>query len=125
MRARGVVALKLVVDLSGGLELLLQAVGAHQGSGTVHLVEGADLLGDLHEGRGIVQLLLDQLVAEDGAEILVGHGLKGLGIEQGGGLILHIGAEVVPCLGHIGLADVYFVRNLFFHFGCAHDYISL
>ena len=43
---RGVVPLKLVVNLGRGLELLLQAVGPDQGGGAVHLIEIPDLLGD-------------------------------------------------------------------------------
>ena len=124
MGARGVVALELVVDLGGSLQLLLQAVGAYQGRRAVHLVEGADLLGNLNVGGGIVQLLLDQLVAEHGAQVLVGHGLKCLGVEKRCGLILHVGAEVVPCLGHILLADIDLIGDFFLHLGCAHRYIS-
>ena len=55
--ARGVVALKLVVDFGRGAQGLLQTVGADQGRGPVHLVEVQDLLGDVEIRGGVVQLL--------------------------------------------------------------------
>ena len=75
MAAAGVVALEFVIDLGRGLELFLQAVGPDQGGRPVHFIKVPDLLGDLDVGGGVVQLLGHQLVAEDGLELVGGHGL--------------------------------------------------
>jgi hypothetical protein len=83
----GVVALKFVVDLGRGLELFLQAVSPHQGRGTVHLVEIPDLGGDGDEAVVVVQLLADQLVAEDGLQVLEGAGLPVAGERRGAGFV--------------------------------------
>ena len=115
MGAGGVVALELVVDLRRGLQLLLQAVGPDQGRGPVHLVEIADVVRDGDVGRGLVQLLPDELVAEDGLQILKGDGLARGGIEEGGGLVDHVGAEIVPCLGHLIFGEVDLVGDFVFH----------
>ena len=112
MAAARVVALEFVVDLRGGSERLLEAVGAHQRSRTVHLVEIADLLRDLDERGGIVKLLLNELLAEDAAHLLRSQGLAGPGIEQGGGLDLHIRTDVVPGLGDLFFRQINFVRDL-------------
>ena len=118
--AGGVVALEFVVDVGRGLELLLQAVGPDQGGGAVHLVEVPDLLGDLEIGGLIVQLLLDQLGTEHAFQLLSGHGLEGAGVQEGGGLVLHVGPEVVPGVGHLVLRQVDLVGN----FVLAHDVFS-
>ena len=104
--AGGVVALELVVDLRRRAQLLLQAVGPDQRRGAVHLVKVADLLRDGDIGRGVVQLLADQFLAEDRLQLLGGHGLAGAGVQQRGGLHLHIGPDVVPGLGHLLLFQV-------------------
>ena len=52
-------ALKLIVDLSGGSQLLLQAVSTHQGCGTVHLVEIQNLLGNFKIG-GIFYFVINR-----------------------------------------------------------------
>ena len=104
--AGGVVTLELVVDLRGGLELFLQAVGPHQRGGSVHFIEIADILGNLKVGGGVVHLLLDQLGAEHTAQFLGGHRLQGAGIQQRGRLVGHIGPDVVPIFGHLILGKV-------------------
>ena len=101
MAAGGVVAFKLVVDLRGGTERLLEAVGTDQRRGTVHLIEILDLLRDVDVGGGVVQLLLYQLLTEYAREFLGGHRLTGAGVEQRRGLVLHIRAQVVPFLRDI------------------------
>ena len=117
MGTGGVVPLKLVVNLGRGLELLLQAVGPDQGGGAVHLIEIPDLLGDGDVGGVVVQLLLHQLLAEHPAQLLGGHGLEGTRIQQGGGLVLHVRAQVVPSLGHLAFFEIDFVGDRVCHFG--------
>ena len=109
--ARGVVALELVVDLGRGAELFLQAVGPDQRAGAVHLVEVLYLLRDGDLARGVVELLLHQLVAEDVAELLGRAGLACRGVEQGGGLDLHIGADIVPRPGHLRFGKINLVGD--------------
>lgn len=99
--AGGVVALELVVDLGGGLELLLQAVGPDQGRGPVHAVEAQNVLGDGVQPGVVVQLLLYQFLAEDAGELLGRHGLVGAGIQQRCRLLLHVRPDVVPIFRHL------------------------
>ena len=124
--AGGVVALELVVDLGRGLELFLQAVGPDQGGGTVHFIEVPDLFGDRDVGVVVVQFLLDQLLAEHALQLLGGHGLAGAGVEQRGGLVFHVGPDVVPCLGHLVFFQINLVGDLFVcsHVGSAPFYGS-
>ena len=104
--AAGVVAFKLVVDLCRGTQLLLEAVGPDQGRGPVHLVEVEDLPGDRVLAGVVVQFLLHQVFAEDAGKLLGGHGLVRAGVEQGGGLVLHVGPQVVPVSGHLVFVQV-------------------
>ena len=101
--AADVVALELVVDLRRGLELFLKAVSSHQRGGTVHAVELQDLVGDGNVSRVVVQFLLNKLCAENRLQIRGGDRLAGAGIDQGSGLVLHVGTDVVPCVGHLFL----------------------
>ena len=111
MRARGVVALELIVDLSRGLQLLLQAVGPDQGGGTVHLIKVPDLLGDGEKGGVVIQLLGHQLGAEYIFQLLGGHGRSGAGVDEGGGLYLHVSPQVIPRPGHLVLGQVDLIRD--------------
>ena len=111
--AGGVVSLKLVVDVRRGLELFLQAVGPDQGRGAVHLVKVPNLLGDGDFRRVVVQLLADELVAEDAPQILEAHGGPGAGIQQGGGLVLHVGPDIVPGGRQLLLGEIDLVGNFF------------
>ena len=106
MAAGGVVAFELIIDLGRGLQLLLQTVGAHQRRGPVHAVEAQDLLGDGVLPGGVVQLLLDQLVAEHAGELGGSHGLMGARVQERRRLFLHVGPDVVPILGHLRFAEV-------------------
>ena len=115
VRAGGVIALELVINLRRGLELFLQAVGAHQRRRPVHFVEIADLLRNGDLTGVIVQLLPDQLVAKHGAQIVKAHRLAGAGVQQRGGLIFHVGADVVPGARHLVFRKIDFVRDFF---GC-------
>ena len=120
--AGGVVALKLVVDFGRGLELLFQAVGPDQGRGAVHLVEVPDLLGNGDIGGVVVQLLLDEFITEYGTQVVEAHGGSGAGIQQGRGLGLHIGPDVVPGFRHLVFGEIDFVGDVVL-FSC-HDNCS-
>ena len=117
--AGGVVALELVVDLGGGLELFLQAVGPHQGRGPVHFIEVPDLLGDGDLPGVIVQFLPDQFVAEHRTQVIEAHGRAGGGVQQRGGLGLHICPDIVPIHGHLVFGQVDFVGDFLKCHGCA------
>ena len=118
--AGGVVALELIVDVGGGVQLLLQTVGANQRGRTVHLVEIPYLPGDGDIRGGIVQLLLHQLAAEHMAQLLRRHGLERAGVQQGRGLVGHIRTHVVPVPRQLVLAKVDLVgdRGRIFHLSC-------
>lgn len=115
--AGGVVALELVVDMGGGIQLLLQTVSANQRGRTVHLVEIPYFLGDRDIRGGIVQLLLHQLIAEHMGQLLRRHRLESGGIQQGRGLVGHVRPDVVPAAGHFVLGEVNLIGDgsLVFH----------
>ena len=52
-------------------------------------------------GRGVVQLLLYQLIAENAVQLFGRHGLEEAGVQQGSGLVFHIGPHIVPCGGQL------------------------
>jgi hypothetical protein len=116
MAAAGVVALKLVVDLSGSSEHLFKIVGSDQGRGSVHLIEVIDFVRDSDEFGIVIKFLLGQFFAEYGAEFLKGHGLKSSGVEKGCRLVLHVGAEVVISLGKFVLREIDLIGNFVSHF---------
>ena len=62
----------------------------------------------------IVQLLADQLIAEHRAQVLKAHGLSGAGIQQGSGLVFHIGPHIVPCGGQLRFFQIKLVRDVRF-----------
>ena len=66
-------------------------------------------------GGVVVQLLLHQLVAEHGAELVKRQGLAGAGADERIGLFLHVRAQVVPLGGDLRFGKIDFVRD--FH-GC-------
>ena len=120
MAAGGVVALELIVDVGGGVQLLLQTVGANQRGRTVHLVEIPYLLGDGDIRGGIVQFLLHQLAAEHMAQLLRRHRLEGGGMQQRRGLVGHIRTHVVPVPRQLVLSEIDLVgdRGRIFHLSC-------
>ena len=120
----GVVALELVIDVRRGLQLLLQAVRAHQRRRAVHLIEILDLFRDRDIGIFVVELLSDQFLTEHGAELLSRHGLKGSGVEKGSGLVLHISPDIVPCLGDLVFGEIDLVGNLLIFFVCHGFFLS-
>lgn len=111
VRPKTIVALKFVVDLRRGLQLFFQTVGADQGGRTVHLIEIPDRFGNLKKGSGIIQLLLDEFFTEHTGKFLGFHGFMGVRIQQRGRLHLHVGTEIIPCLGHLGFVQVDLVGN--------------
>jgi hypothetical protein len=112
MASTCIVTLKLIIDLCGSLHLFLKAVRADQRSGAVHFIEIANFLGDREVRRGIVKLLTDKLVAENGRKLLCRDGLVSLAVEKRRGLFLHIGADVVPSRRELAFLKIDFVRDL-------------
>ncbi len=110
--AGGVVALEFIVDPGGGLEFFLQAVGPDQGGRSIHFVEIPDFIRDGNFPGIVVQFLADELITEDGAQILVAHGLAGGRVEQRGGLVLHVRPDVVPGAGQFLFGQVDLVRDV-------------
>ena len=119
MGAGGVVALKLVVDFRRRVQLLLQAVGPDQGGGAVHLVEIPNLPGNLEVRGVVVQLLGHQLFTEDALQLRGGHGLERGGVQEGGGLVGHVGPQIVPYPGHLVLRQIDLVGNFLLTHGFA------
>ena len=112
--AAGVVAFEFIVDLRRGAEGLFQSVGAAQRTRTVHPVVFPDLVRDGDVGRGVVQFLLYQLIAENAVQLLGRHGLEGAGVQQGSGLVFHIGPHIVPCGGQLRFFQIKLVRDVRF-----------
>ena len=109
MGAGGVVALKLVVDLSRGVQRLLQIVRAAQRRRTVQLIHIEHRLGNINVAGVVVQLLADQLFTEHGSQLLRRHGLERTRIQQRGGLVLHICPDIIPCLRHLTFFQINFI----------------
>ena len=111
--AAGVVTLEFIINLGGRLQLLFQAVSAHQRRRTVHFIKIQNLLRNGNETVGVVELLRDELGAKHLGKLFGGHGLAGSRIEQGGRLGFHVRADVIPILGHLGFFQINFVRDFF------------
>ena len=101
--AAGVIALELVIDMRGGLKLFFQTVRAYKRGRAVHLVKILDLLGNREEAGVVVELLLNQFLAEHAFQLLSRHGLMRAGIQKGSGLVLHVRPQVVPRGGNLVL----------------------
>ena len=107
MTARGVVALEFIIDLCGGAELLLKAVGPDKRGGAAHFVKFLNFVGDVDISVGVIKLLHREVVAEDGFKLLgLGYGLHRAGIEHGVGQLLHIGTHIIPLLREIFFGEV-------------------
>ena len=96
MASAGVVALKLVVNLRRSAESLFKAVGAYKRSRTVHFVEVLNFLRNVDISGCVVELLLNELLAEYHRQLLGCHGLACAGVEKRCGLVLHIRSQVIP-----------------------------
>ena len=85
------------------------------GAGTIEFVKVQHGLRYVDELVGVVELLLRELVAEHGGEVLLDAGLHGRGVEQRLGLVLHEPLDVEPLAGQLVLFQIQFVRDLFAH----------
>ena len=99
MAAAGIVTFKLIVDMCGSVQLLFQAICTDKRCGTVHFIKIDQRFGDIDIGRGVIQLLTCQLLAEHLAHGFQRNGLHGAGIDERRGLFLHVRAHVVPLTG--------------------------
>ena len=113
MAAAGVVALKLVVNVRGGAELLFKTVSTNQRSRAVHFIKVENFLGDGNVATCVVKLLLDELLAKDLAQSFCRDGLARLGVEQRSGLFCHISAHVVPVARHFAFFQINLVGDFF------------
>ena len=66
----------------------------------------------------VFAILLDQLVTENGAQIVKAHGLAGAGVHERRGFIFHVCANIIPILGHLRLRQIDLVRNVFGFHSC-------
>ena len=112
MAARGVVALKLVVDLSRGVQRLLQIVRAAQRRRTVQLIHIEHRLGNINVAGVVVELLMSQLFTEDRIQILLRQRLARARMDEWVRLFLHVRPQVVPLLGHLVFGQIKSVGDL-------------
>jgi hypothetical protein len=113
MRARGVRAFVLVVDVRRRAELFFQAISPHKRRGAVHLVKTLDVFRNVDKAVGRVQLLVDKVFAENVDELCACDRLKRTRMEKRRVLRLHIRFYVVPLLGHLVFRQVNLVRYFF------------
>ena len=111
MAARGIIALEFIVDFGRRAERFFQMIGAHERRRTVGAVIFPDGFRDGKKRGGVIQFLLNQLITENTGQFRGRHGLMGAGIQQGSGLVLHIGPEVIPCGRNLGFAEVNLVGD--------------
>ena len=112
MRTRGIVALKLVVDLCRGFQCFFQCIGANQRGRTVHFVDFLDFFRDIDVSVGFVQLLTGEFLAENGVEIAFGHGLEGCRMQHRVRLFFHDRTQIEPLLGHLVFGQIQAMGNL-------------
>ena len=110
--AGGVVALKLVVDLSRSVQRLLQIVRAAQWRRTVQLIHIEHRLGNINVAGVVVQLLVRQLLTEDGIQRFFRQRLMRARMNQRVRLFLHVRPQVVPLLGHLVFGQIKSVGDL-------------
>ena len=111
VRAGGVVALELVVDLRRRVEVALEVVRAAQRGGAVHLVHLLHALGDVEVRGLIVELLVHELVAEHRGDVVM-LGDLAVGQAHGLGRLGHVRTQVVPLRWNLVLTQVEPVGNL-------------
>ncbi len=110
--AGGVAAFKFIIDMRRGVQVLLKIIRTAQRRGTVSLVQVEHRLRNIEIARRAVRLLLCELLAEDGVELFGLDGLERCRVEKRIGLLLHVGAQVVPLLRHLVLGENQSVGNL-------------
>ena len=111
VRTGSVVAFELVENLRRSPERTFKKVGADERRGTVHPVEIADLAGNFNVAVRFIQFLTDAFAAENLFKFRRSHRLERLRIEHRRGLLGHIRADVVPCLGQFIFAEIRLVRH--------------
>ena len=115
MGSAGVVTFELVVDLRRSAELLLKEVSTYQRRRTIHLIELQDLFRDREIRRIVIELLLNEFIAEYRTQFLGLHRLMCTRIEKRCRLVLHVRTHVVPCGWDLLFVKVGFVRNFLRH----------
>ena len=103
MRTQGIGRLVLEINMCIGTQGLLQSVGTDQRSGTVVTVLVADLVRDVYPRMLLVKLLARAFFIEDMCQVLNMKGLMGSRIERWQRFIGHVGLNVVPLTGNVGL----------------------
>ena len=101
VRTGSVVALEFVINSCRGIERLFEVVCANQRGRTINHVLLENRLGDVDITGFAVHLLMCKFFAENGVQRLFGDRLAGRRIQHRVGLFRHIGAHVVPLLGHL------------------------
>ena len=112
MAATRVVAFELIEYLGRRVKGLLQELCVYKGAGTEHAVEAKHFFGNVEPLGVVVELLPDELLAEDRLHLSRRKRLSGAWIQQGCGLRLHVGTHVVPLGGHLFLTQVDLVRDV-------------
>ncbi len=115
MGTAGVITFELIVDLRRSSELLLKEVSTYQRRRTIHLIELQDLFRDREISRIVIELLLDELIAEYRAQFLGLHRLMCTWVEKRCRLVLHVRTHVVPRGWDLLFVKVGFVRNFLRH----------
>ncbi|OAV70489.1 hypothetical protein Barb7_03261 [Bacteroidales bacterium Barb7] len=78
VRADRTDAFILEIDMSGCIQRLFQPVSTHQRGGSPILVQFAHLVGDFNPAVGFIQLLLCELLGEQGIKVFRRKRLFGL-----------------------------------------------
>ena len=112
MRARRIVALKLVIDLRRRVEKLLQIIGADERRRTEHPIKIEDPLRNGNALITLIELLLDARITKYRRKIVARTRLLRRGIQKRRMLRLHVRFDVVPCLWHLLFRKINFVRNV-------------
>ena len=122
MASTGVVSLKFVINLCRRLQLFFQTVCTNQRRGTVHFIETTDFLRNINVSIYVIQLLSDQLVTKNRAQLIKGHRFLCARIQQRRRFILHICTDIVPLSRHLVFFKIDFVWDFLFF---THRYILL
>lgn len=121
VRAGSVVAFELIIDLGGRIEDLFQKIRADQRRGTESFVKTPNIFGNIDVSVGIVEFLVDTVVAEYGTQIVFGTRLQRRGIQKRRMWIFHKRLYVVPLFGHLVFGQIDLVRDV----GVFHGFVLL